>query len=194
MTMQGARQYSIAFSDLVLAISAFYSASKLQFASPYSALGFCLVGSAALLGVLRFGVAIPRYHYNVCQWHSFMSQFATIVGIPLITAGMCVHHHHHDYAQICLVGCAAGFIVSIVLPNLQETMAQACSTFAVLGLIYITFVNKNAFALGGGAAYAVSGLLKGQYSVLGIRGINMFHYMLAAGSLLIMYGLLHSRN
>ena len=74
------RQLSTAFSDLVLAFTAFGCAHLVKSVSPFTAGGFCAVGIAASFGVLKFGAAFPRRHASITKMHVLFTWLASTAG------------------------------------------------------------------------------------------------------------------
>ncbi|XP_058964090.1 uncharacterized protein [Pocillopora verrucosa] len=87
------RATSTAFSDFVLAGCSLYAALNVREVSGSAALGMVCVAIAASLGVLRFGVVFPNIQSKVIQLHKLLTWIAAVLGIPLIGAGFCFHHH-----------------------------------------------------------------------------------------------------
>ncbi|XP_031571184.1 uncharacterized protein LOC116305419 isoform X2 [Actinia tenebrosa] len=185
------RYVSTAISDLVLAVVSFGCAcnSTLLRLSSHTVFGFVLVGIAASFGVLRFGVVLPSYHNVVIKIHGYLSWFASIVGVPLIAAGFCFHHLKQSLGNLHLASAGAGFMLSFVPTSLNKNLSKLVSTFAVVGIIFVSIVDKNMFGICGCIAYIAAGGLEPIDRLFGLRGVDWFHYVLAVGNVFFMCGI-----
>lgn len=72
---------------------------------------------------------------------------------------------------------------------MEKTLTTVVSTLAVFGILFVTFMNSNFHAMAGALAYGVASVVK-SVTFLGLPGVDWFHYILAGGNLLLMYGLI----
>lgn len=70
---------------------------------------------------------------------------------------------------------------------MEEMLTKIVSTLAVLGIIFVTFMSSNFYATVGGLAYGLASAVE-SLGFLGLPGVDWFHYILAGGNLLLMYG------
>ena len=73
--------------------------------------------------------------------------------------------------------------------SMDHNLAKLVSTLAVLGIIFVSILEKNFYGIAGTIAYMLAGGMESMDNVLGLRGVDWFHYALAVGNVLFMYGI-----
>jgi len=147
------------------------------------------VSIAASFGVLKFGVAFPNVQSKVIRLHALFTWIASTVGIPLIAAGFCFHHHKPANAKFHLVSSVIAFVLSLIHNPAEKMLTTAASTIAVLGILLVIYMYSNFYGTTGALAYGLASVVE-SITFLGLPGVDWFHYILAGGNLLLMYGLI----
>lgn len=183
------KSISTAISDLVLAACSFYAALNVFSVSRYASSGFVSIALAASFGVLKFGVVFPNIQQKVIRMHALLTWIASVVGIPFIAAGCCVHHHKSANAKFHLVSSITAVVLTLIDKTLKEKLTIAVSGLAVLGIIFATFTSSNFYSFVGALAYGFASAVK-DISFASLPGVDWFHYILAGANILLMYGLI----
>ena len=190
-------QLSIVISESILALVTIGVALRLfQGGFIYSAgPGFILVALAALLGAIKFsGVE------SVISAHKQAALLAATVGMPMV--GYAFLGLKSNALQAGSASLIAWFILlalSIVLVNILSFIPYA-RIIAVVGLLAIiiiaaTFLSSSPraalTAIAGALTIVLTGLAIGTKGELfGLKRVDLYHYGLALGNLLIGLGLL----
>ncbi|KXJ23817.1 uncharacterized protein LOC110249819 [Exaiptasia diaphana] len=185
------RYIATAVSDLVLALVSFACASNptLNKLSLHASAGFGLVGVAACMGVVRFSVIIPSFHNVVIKLHKLMSWLASVAGLPLIAAGFSFHHQKQGLGNLHLATSGASLVLTFLRVSINENLSKLVSTSAVFGIVFVSIIDKNLFGIAGTIAYMLAGGMESMDNILGLRGVDWFHYALSVGNVLYLCGI-----
>lgn len=110
-------------------------------------------------------------------------------GLPLIAAGFAFQHQKQSQGNLHLASGGASLLVTFLRVSINENLAKLVSTSAVVGIVFVSFLSKNLFGIAGTIAYMMAGGMEPLDTVLGLRGVDWFHYALAIGNVLYMYGI-----
>lgn len=161
----------------------------------FGMIGFSFVGFAAFLGFLRFGYFSPRRQHSISDYHKYFSDLASIIGLPMIAAA---YTQRTEWQNLCWLFLVIA-IISLLLHCIEAihvAIRAFCSALAVIFILtacvfmeYRGLVNRRGIA---GCiclvfATVVSDQGRGFY---GLKNIDLFHYLLAVGFLLLSEGLL----
>ncbi|XP_067651580.1 uncharacterized protein [Haliotis asinina] len=176
-----ARMMSTAVSDMVLALSVFWLVKYLLVKNMFAALGFMIQGFAATAGVARFSSQAPGT--TLTNVHKYLSWFARIAGMPLVAVGFC------KYVMPYLMNLNFMFSLGVIFTNklLDESQRslvnEACSGFAMLTIIAVSYTTWNVAGLAASFVYVVSGLVIGsEGSWGGMQRVDILHYALVVGN------------
>ena len=184
------QQLSTSVSDGVLVLSAIHACWRLLGSSLCGVIGFFLVGSAAACGVYRFALKSPSK--DAVKVHKYMSWFASVVGMSYLAAA---YYRQHDISVFANVHVALAFAMVLLRRYLTEKArgiaTEVISGFAVVSLLVFSIFQFNPYGIIGAALYVISGLIIGTEGQLyGIQRVDIFHYLLAVGTISLMLGLL----
>ena len=112
------------------------------------------------------------------------------LGIPLIAAGFCFYHNKPANAKFHLVSSVIAFVLSLIHNPVEKPLTTAASTLAVFGILFVTYMSSNFYATAGALGYGLASIVE-SITFLGLPGVDWFHYILAGGNLLLMYGLIN---
>ncbi|GAB1603173.1 uncharacterized protein LOC115221465 [Argonauta hians] len=182
MKMEG-RQLSTAVSDLFLAASAYFVAISLKDLNVIAALGIFIQGMAASIGVFRFSMSKP--YNDITRAHTLFSLIATMVGIPLLSVGFCLHYRFSVLSwiisSICFLAVTFSFFMD--MPVIRS-ISEATASLALITIIVLSLYHNNMLALLGCIIFIFSGLVIGvDGSWFGIPRIDLLHYVLIFGNL-----------
>lgn len=88
-----------------------------------------------------------------------------------------------------MVSSFIAFVLSLLHNPSEKMLSKAASTIAVLGIIFVTFMYSNFYGTTGALAYGLASVVE-SVTFLGLPGVDWFHYILAGGNLLLMFGLI----
>lgn len=159
----------------------------------YVSTGLLLVGCAAFIGVLRFGV-----NPELADLHRFVSALATHTGMPLIAVqflATCYRWPGPDGRMTTMGASVVGFAafgLAFPLP-VYGTIVGAASMIAVAAGAVRTLpsdARRGGLALAGAIGVALAGLVVGTDGSIGpLLRVDVFHAVLAASLAAIAAGL-----
>ena len=182
-------EISTAFSDAVLALSAFHSSYHLLAESYCGFVGFLLVGFAASAGAIRFGSRYPSR--DLIGAHMYLSWLASVLGTSLLAAA---YHRQATLYQVANAHLAAALTLtllsSLFSDKIHHMISEGVSSSAVLSLLILSIFNFSPFGVIGAVVYIVAGLVIGtRGSWLGLPRVDWFHYALLIGNVALMLGI-----
>lgn len=182
-------EMTTAFSDAVLALSAFHSSYQLYNETFFGFTGFLLIGFAATAGAIRFGQEFASK--DMIGVHMYLSWLASILGISCLAAA---YHRQATMYSIANGHLAAGITLTLLSSLLSERIhhyiSEGVSSGAMLSLMVLCVVNFTPFGVIGGVVYTVAGLVIGTRGYwLGLPRVDWFHYALIIGNIALTMGL-----
>jgi len=87
------------------------------------------------------------------------------------------------------VSSVIAFVLSLIHNPAEKMLTTAASTIAVLGILLVIYMYSNFYGTTGALAYGLASVVE-SITFLGLPGVDWFHYILAGGNLLLMYGLI----
>jgi hypothetical protein len=137
-----------AFFDGLLAATAFYVAWGPARAAPALRLGCYLLGSAAVLGTLRFSGLLP-----LPQWHQYFSMLGAGVGLPLLaiaaTQPSSAVASQNRFAWIFAIAAAAMCTVLVYVAQIKLWTSVCAIATALAILVHGTMRKKLLWASAG---------------------------------------------
>jgi len=200
------RETSTMFSDLVLSVSSFIGGTMRMYQirhqswrftalSWFGMIGFTFVGFAAFLGVLRFGYFFPRQQHSISDYHKYFADLASIIGLPMIAAAYTLRT---EWQNLCWFFPMLA-VISLLLHCIEAirlTIRDFCSSIAAIFIMFsCVFLDYRGVANRHGVAGCICLIIatlvsNGSHGIFGLKNIDVFHYFLAAGFLLLSEGLL----
>ncbi len=176
-------QLSTAMSDGLLMLVAFAACMWLRSRGErYASTGFMLIGIAAFIGAVRFGV-----NPDLAELHGFVSALATATGLPLIGVqflSTCWNRPGPDGRMITMGTSVVGFAAfGLAFPfEAYGTVVGALSMVAVIvgaSRCLPHHPKRGAAAIVGALLFAVAGLVIGTEGDVGpFLAIDVFHGVL----------------
>ncbi len=182
-------QLSTSLSDGFLALSALHACSRLIYKSVCGALGFALVGAAAVCGIFRFGIKSPSS--RLVSQHKYMSWIASVLGMSLLAAA----YYRQENMAIFANGHVALALALVILQRyLAESVCsmatEIVSGLAVISMFILNIFQFNAYGFIGAGLYIFSGLVvKTEGEIYCIPRVDIFHYLLVIANISLMLGL-----
>jgi len=109
--------------------------------------------------------------------------------LPLIAAGFCFCHHKQGQGNLHLASGGAGIVLTFLRVTINEDLSKLVSTSAILGIALVSILDKNLYGIAGTISYMLAGGMESVDSIIGLRGVDWFHYALAVGNVLFMYAI-----
>ncbi|XP_074644820.1 uncharacterized protein LOC141901468 [Tubulanus polymorphus] len=180
---------STALSDLFLALSSFHSMYTVNRASSTAQVAFLIIGCAASLGTLKFGLEAPGPH--ITRAHRTFSWLATVLGMSLLSAAYCQKINQTRIGHVFIAfSIALISLQTLFAPHLLEVLSEVISSLAVVTILITCFVDFNSHGILGSAGYIIAGLAIGtQGTYRGIPAVDLFHYVLFLSNIALALGL-----
>lgn len=183
------RQLSTAVSDAVLAYVSFHAAHRTMPLYISGMVGFFIIGVAAFVGTVRFGLRNPRS--DLVAFHKYLSWMGSAIAVPYIAAAYHKQEHSHLLANVHL---ASGFglvtVQKFLSPRVQRLAAEGVSSYAVVSILTLSLITSNYEGALGAVCYITAGLIVGTDGYwLGIPRVDVFHYVIAVATISLMQGL-----
>jgi hypothetical protein len=204
------QQLSTVLSDFVLCLVSLFCAYYLYtsgselttYTFQTACLGFLAIAVASFVGCIRFSGLGP--HKVFVTLHDGASSVATLLGVPLIAVAVLYageanipRFRFHQILPVVPAAAVAlvtrGYAEKIgSLPSILGTLVIVVKAIALLFAFEVSrVIQVSALLLSGVVCLVVSGeyLKKKGRFVGGMRGVDVFHYVLAAALVLFMFGI-----
>ncbi|XP_067936788.1 uncharacterized protein [Watersipora subatra] len=179
-------QTSTAVSDLVLALSSFYAAYRINGHPFQSFYGLLVIGLAASLGAFRFALTNPSL--DLIDAHKVFSWLGSIVGVPLLTAGLFKHHGYTDITLIfTYVPLGFLFLYKILPQAARDCGNAALSVVSVLSMVLICSIAWNVYGIASSLVIIFAAGTGTDGLRFGVPNVDLFHYLLATSNICYMY-------
>jgi len=160
----------------------------------FAMIGFSFVGFAAFLGFLRYGYFFVRRQHSISDYHKYFTHLSSIIGLPMIAAA---YTQRTEWQNLCwfflvisilstLLHCIEA--IHVLIKDFCAFVAGFFILFACLFMEYRGVVNRRGVAGCGCLLFAL--VLSDGRGFFGMKNIDLFHYLLAIGFLLLSEGLL----
>ena len=182
-----AMELSTAVSDFILSFASFATAVSVLPVNVLGAFGFLIMSVAAGFGTVRFASENPSQHIVSC--HASMSWLAGTLGLALLAGGFYRKYNARILAT-SHVGIAIGytilkFIIEIE-PFIDTVITTVISSSAVLSIGIYSLIQKNAYGMIGSFIMMMVGAVGTKGTLLSIPRVDVFHYLLAIGGVVLM--------
>ena len=183
------RQLSTALSDAILSYVSYAAAYKTMSTNTSATVGFVIIGTAAFIGTIRFGLQNPRT--DIISFHKFLSWMGSAIAVPYIAAA---YHKQESSNLLASVHIVSGFALVATQKFLSERQKRLCteavSSYAVISILTLSLVTSNNAGAFGAICYVIAGLIVGTDGHISIvPRVDIFHYVLVIATLSLMQGL-----
>lgn len=185
-TVTPAFQPTTFLSDGVLALLSCFGAYLVARKTFLSYSGFLLLASAAVLGTIKFaGIT------QVTTFHRLASEVAEFVGVPAIFIG--IYHREKTLEQLRTSVIILGVLIVLYLVFAcgfkLKNYRIVVGLVAVLAAVYESVIQSQLLIFFGILFFVAAGSLIGNEGKLfGLRRVDLLHYILALGCILVSYG------
>ena len=167
-------RYATAFSDFVLVLCCVQAIYNVRYCSVFAMLSFTIIGSAASLGVVKFGTG------KMAMYHEKLSNIAASLAMPLILTAIIRSLQFHEVYQGSLV-----LTAGVVTLTGKRAYGEMLAGFCILCLIGISVAFRIKLLAVACALYVVSAVLLNFKTVMGfISTTDLFHYLISVAIIL----------
>ena len=161
----------------------------------FGMIGFSIVGFAAFLGFLRYGYFFVRRQHSISDYHKYFTDLASIIGMLMLAAAYTQRTEWQNLCWLFLVIAILSTLlhcieaIHVLIRDFCAALAFVFIFFACVFMEYRGIVNRRGIAGCSCLLFAIVVSEQGR-GVFGMKNIDLYHYLLAVGFLLLSEGLL----